>query len=139
MWSIARCGRQLGEGRHAQRRRLQARALVQLLHLRPIRIAIEVAHQDRVRMVVQQFGDEGSLRGARAAPSESAPPPPRGRRAVAELREQHAAPAHAAGQGMVVDFHGSSFDSKPFALEATPPTLRLGWWLQYASPPRCAR
>ena len=30
-------------------------------------VAVEIAHQHRVRMVVQQFGDEGQLRGARAA------------------------------------------------------------------------
>ncbi len=34
------------------------------------------------------------------------------------------------GSAWSVVFTGSSLLSRPFALEATPPMLRLGWWVQ---------
>ena len=49
---------------------------------------------------------------------------------VAELGQQHAAPADAAGQGMVLHFHRFQLLSRPLALDATPPMRRFGWWLQ---------
>src|SRR3546814_4646285 len=41
--------------------------LVQHLHLRPVGGAVEVAHQHRVRVLGQQFGDERQLRQPRLA------------------------------------------------------------------------
>ena len=100
MWSIARCGRQLGKVGTHERRRLQAGALVQQFHFRPVGSAVEVAHQHRVRMVVQQLGDEGQLRAPRLrAQRQMRDRDRQALVAVAEPRHQHAAAGDAAGQG----------------------------------------
>jgi hypothetical protein len=86
------------------RRWLQARTPEQRGHLRPVDVAVEVTHQHGMRMVVQQLGDEGELRGARLRAQRKMRDRD-GERGlvVAEARQQDPAAGDAAGQGVVDD------------------------------------
>ena len=94
-----------GEGVDHAGGRLQAGGTEQRLHFRAVDRAVEVAHQHRMRMVVQQIGDEGELRGARrGAKREVDDGDHQPVVAIAEPRQQDAAAAEAAGQRVVDDF-----------------------------------
>ena len=96
-----------GEGGDAIRRWLQASAAIQPLHFRLIRVAVEVAHQHRVGVVSQQFGDEVDLRLARPA-AQRQMRHRHGQRviAIAESADQHATALDPAGQRMLFDPFG---------------------------------
>src|SRR3546814_902619 len=81
---------------------MQARVPVQHVHLRPVGGAVEVAHQHRVRVLGQQFGDERQLRQPRLAAQRQVGDGDRQALvAFAEARQQHAAAGNPAGQGVV--------------------------------------
>jgi len=103
-----------GEGRHHAARGLQPRLLVQHLHFRALGQAVEIAHQHCVRVVGQQLGDEAELRHPRTrAQRQVGHGHGQAVLAIAELGQQHAAPADAAGQGVVLYFHRFQLAQQP--------------------------
>ncbi len=95
-----------GEGGHQAAGRLQPGLAVQHLHFRALGLAVEIAHQHRVGVVGHQVGDEIQLRQARTHAQRQVRDGDRQPfAAVAEARQQHAASADAAGQGVILHFH----------------------------------
>ena len=91
-----------GKGQRRLRRRLQAAFAEQVAHLGAVRFGIEVAHQHRMREILQQLGDETELARPRRGAQRQVRNHHRQRAvAFAELRQQGAAAGDPAGQRVI--------------------------------------